>query len=125
MTYSRIFWTPTAIVLSAVGAGCASNSVGPEQQQAFVRAEAAVTEANESGAYEYASAELESARAKLAAANTAVEEGYEDRASRLATEARLDAELATAITSNQETQAAVQELYATIDTLRRELQQDQ
>lgn len=105
-------------------AGCASSPI-TSQQQALVRAEAAIQEAEESGAYEHGGAELESARDKLAAARVAAEDNDESRAERLATEAALDAELAAAIASNQEMQSAVDELNATIATLRQELSRSQ
>lgn len=121
MTYLRALSITGTVALLGLGAGCAGNPVEP-QLQAIIRAEAAIEGAEESGAFEHGSAELEAAREKLATARMALGDGDEERAERLATEAALDAELAAAITSNQEMQSAVDELNATIVTLQQELQ---
>jgi uncharacterized small protein (DUF1192 family) len=124
VNYSSALNAAGALIFSVFVSACATSPVEP-QQQALIRAEATIQEAEESGAYEHGSAELESARDKLAAARTAVEDGDEERAGRLATEATLDAELAVAIASNRQMQSAVDELNATIATLQEELERSQ
>lgn len=124
MQHAKTMRVIGAIVVSVAAVACASNEVQP-QRQAMVRAQASIQEAEQSGAYEHGGAELESARDKLAQARLAAEDGDAERAERLATEARLDAELASAIASNQDMQAAANELEATIRTLREELQSSQ
>jgi hypothetical protein len=90
-------------------------------QQSLARAEASIEEAERQGAAQYGNVPLDWARDKVAEAVQAADDGDEMRAERLAREAELDAELASAITENRETQAALDEVNATIATLRDEL----
>jgi hypothetical protein len=122
MRYIKIFTIGAFAVLGI--AGCASNDVAEQldNQRSLVRAETRIQEAEQSGAYEHGGAELELARDKLAEAQKAAEEGDAARADRLAMEAELDAELAQAIASNAQSQTALEEINATISTLRQELQ---
>jgi hypothetical protein len=105
-------------------AGCAGNDTrtvaGYEQEMTLARA--AVQRAEESGAYEHGAAEFNAARDKLVQAEEAIEEGEPELAMRLVREANLDAELAAARADNAQAQTAVEELRASIETLRRELE---
>jgi hypothetical protein len=113
-----------ALALLAL-AGCAGNRAAPEYQGDLQRAGRTVAEAEQEGAYQYGGAELNLAREKLRAAERAAEEGEDEEAQRLATEAELDAQLAMAISRNQQTQAAVQEVRESIRTLQEELRRSQ
>jgi hypothetical protein len=117
---SRLTVATCAVMVWAL-AGCASNTENAAYQQSLTRAQASLQQAEAAGAYEVGSAELNSARDKLAAARDAAEEGEEELANRLATEAELDAELASAMARNQEMQSAVGELEASIEALREEV----
>jgi hypothetical protein len=102
--------------------GCAGNRAAPEQEANLQRAGRTIAEAEQEGAYQFGSSELNLAREKLRAAEQAVEEGEAEEAQRLAAEAELDAQLAVAITRNRQTQDAVQEVRASIRALQDELQ---
>ncbi len=116
------------LVLAAFGAtaGCASNDNRrlPSDDQ-FVRATASVAAADNTGAYEHGSLEMNLARQKLAAAAKAREEGDDELAQRLAVEADLDATLAAAKARSHEMQSAVAELRESIRTLKQELLRSQ
>jgi hypothetical protein len=111
------------LLISAVMLGCASNE--PVAQAAYTqdlaRARASIAEAEQAGADRFGSAELSLARDKLRAAEDAADDGAAERAQRLAVEADLDADLAAAITRNQQTQALVSEVESTLRTLEDEL----
>jgi hypothetical protein len=96
-----------------VASGCAGNSESRRADAGYRddldRAAASVDEAEKSGAFESAGADLERARQKLAAAQKAADDGDEEVASRLAIEADLDAQVAVATARNSEMQAAVNE----------------
>lgn len=111
------------LLISAVMLGCANNErvPAPAYQQDLSRARASIAEAEQAGAERFGSAELALARDKLRAAENAADEGEVERAQQLAVEADLDADLAAAITRNQQTQALVTEVQSTLQTLDDEL----
>lgn len=76
--------------------GCASSPMPPSES--LQAAEQAIKTAEEARVADYASLELSQARDKLAAAKAAVQQEDMDRAKRLAEEALVDAQLATAKT---------------------------
>ena len=121
MTLSKAAMHAAAAVL-ALGsiAGCAGNQPAPSA--AIDRAEQRIDEANRAEAQRYANRELNMAREKLTLAREAQQEGDEERAARLAQHAELDAVYAAAMADNQETQAAVQELRNSLETLQSELE---
>ena len=135
-TISRIALPLCGIAVLVVFAGCASNrdtdrradndrdsrSRDVSYQDDFVRTQTHIETAEQQGAFEFGSAALNSAREKLSAATEASEEGEHVEAQRLLREADLDAELALATARNQQTQSALRELQATIQTLDSELQ---
>lgn len=98
--------------------GCA---VAPRPVEGMSRAQAAIEEAEQSGAREYAPLELRFAREKFAAAKDAVREEDYRPAAWLAEEAIVNAQLAEAKAESakaRETAAMVRE---SVETLRREL----
>lgn len=94
---------------------------GLAYEQDLARARASITEAEQAGAAEFGSRELALAREKLRAAEEAGEDGNVVRARELALEADLDADLAAAMTRNQQTQALVTEIRSGLRTLEDEL----
>ena len=111
------------LLISAALLGCTSNErvAASVYEQDLARARASISEAEQSGAEEFGSAELTLARDKLRVAENAAENGAGDRAQQLAVEADLDADLATAITRNRQTQALVTEVQSGLRALEDEL----
>jgi Domain of unknown function (DUF4398) len=114
--------TLVCTAVAAISAGCASTPEPADTQ--IVKAETSIDLAADGGANEYASDSIDNARNKLTAAKLAAENGEDEEALRLATEAELDAEVAVALTGQAESEAALREVQEGIDTLRRELKQD-
>src|SRR5262245_53992737 len=110
-------------------AACAGNDrradASAPEQQAIKRAADSISEAESGGAYEQAGTDLNRAREKLAKAQEAAKDGDEEVAERLAVEAGLDAQVASATASNQEMQAALSELEESIRTLQDELRRNE
>jgi hypothetical protein len=113
--HTHLTLAAAVVALSA----CASSGTVPAA--AIARAEAGIDQAERVGAYEHGNREINAAREKLAAAKDARDDGDEQRAIRLADEARLDAELAAAMAENAETQAAAEALNDNLAVLRSEL----
>jgi hypothetical protein len=112
------------LVITAAMLGCASNERVAESaayEQDLVRARTTIAQAEQAGASQYGSAQLALAREKLREAESSANDGESERARRLAVEAVLDAELARAITRNEQTQALVSEVRSGLDTLEGEL----
>jgi chromosome segregation ATPase len=112
-----------------MAAGCASERSGrsarsSNQPQELTRATASVEAAEKGGAYEHGSVELSQARRKLSSAQQALSEGDNEIAARLAEEADVDAQLATAKARSQEMQAAVAEINESIRTLQNEVRRN-
>lgn len=113
----------TAIALSALlFAGCASKPQPPTEQ--LQAAELAISTAEQARVADYASPELGEARDKLAAARNAVGKEEMGKAQRLAEQARVDAELATAKAAAAKAKAVNNELDKSIDTLKQEMQRN-
>jgi hypothetical protein len=128
----RVVLLFSLLLISAALLGCAGNRSVTESaatavalEQDFERARASIAEAEAAGAEELGGAQLTLARDKLRAAEDAVEDGESERARRLAVEASLDADLATAITRNRETQALVTEVRSGLRTLEEELRRSE
>jgi hypothetical protein len=125
----RVVLLFSLLLISAALLGCANNSARVAEsagasiayEQDLARARASIAEAEKAGAEEHGSAQLTLARDKIRAAEDAAEDGESERARRLAVEANLDADLATAITRNRQTQALVTEVRAGLRTLEDEL----
>jgi hypothetical protein len=88
--------------------GCASTPPAPTAE--IQAAQQAITDAERVQAGEHAPGELSQARTKLASANTALQNREMDQATRLAEEARVDAELASARTSAKKAAEANEEI---------------
>jgi PBP1b-binding outer membrane lipoprotein LpoB len=98
---------------------CASTPAPTAQLQA---AEQAIAAAQRTDASRYAAAELGTAQAKLASANTAVQSKEMDAAARLADESRVDADLATAKTASVKARMVNDEMKRSTGTLIDEMQ---
>jgi phage tail tape-measure protein len=107
-----------ALSVLAVGAGCATEPPRATTDE-LARAQALIGEAEQSGAQQYAPADLQQAHDKLATA-TQLQSKQPVEAEQLAKEAALDAQLATARTSDGKTQRAVHDVNENLDTLRNE-----
>lgn len=119
---SRLFSLGVAVPLIAgmsVIAGCATTNEGLRED--IARTEASIQQVQESGmTREAGGLELEQAKDKVARARQAFDNGDEETAMRMAQEARLDADLAQAKARSRSAQQAVQEVTASIESLRRE-----
>lgn len=106
-----------AAALTVVAAACATAPTRPTE--AFVRARAAIEQADRSGAAEFAPTDLAAARDKLARAET--ESGRSQptvAAVRLADEATADAELAGGRARAKKAAVAADEVDKSVDALR-------
>lgn len=119
--YRTKFRIPLALATGAVllsATGCATT---PPPVDLMSRADAAVREAEQSGAQQHAPLELRFAREKHSAAQAAMgREDYEE-ARRLAEQAIANAQLAEAKADAADARAAAQEVRKGVETLRREL----
>lgn len=113
---NRITTACTATALLLLGA-CAS---GEPPRAELGAADAAIQAAQRSGAGERAPVELNNARMKYQGANAAVRDEDYDRASRLAREAEIDAQLAGAKAQAQVSRDAAQQVRQDATTLQRE-----
>lgn len=111
-----------ALLAGSLGsfAGCATTGEEPTAQLQAARQ--AIDDADRAQAAEHAAPELSQARAKLSAADAAVQEGDMDQGARLAEEAEADAELASARTAAAKAQAANDEIRKANSALLEELQ---
>ena len=129
----RVVLLFSLLLISAALLGCANNTrvddtpvaesaeVSAAYEQDLERARASIAEAEKAGAEELGRAPLTLARDKVRAAEEAADDGESERARRLAVEANLDADLATAITRNRQTQALATEIRSGLRTLEDEV----
>jgi predicted nucleic acid-binding Zn-ribbon protein len=110
---------PITVAALALLAGCAATPEAPHQ--ALARAEASIENAEQSGARQFGTEELDAAREHLSQARAAVEREEMIVAERYAERAALDAELATAMARNHKAQESVRELNESIEVLREEI----
>lgn len=114
----------TRIVLAAAGllvlAGCASVPAPPTE--ALQAAESAISSAEQARVADYASAELSTAREKLALANTAIQAEQMREAEYLAIESRSHAEVALARAEELKAKAVNDDMQQSIHTLKQEMQ---
>lgn len=108
-----------AVAALVLLAGCASTPEAPHQ--ALARAEASIDNAEQSGARQYGTDALDSARQHLTQARAAVDREEMIAAERHAEKAAVDAELAAAMARNQKAQASVREINESIDILKEEI----
>jgi Domain of unknown function (DUF4398) len=112
--------TSSWVIALALTAGC---GVTPETKEAVARSETAVTQAQQTlGNAETGAMELQSARSRLDEAKRAVDDGKDKEALRLAEEATLTAQLATAKNRTAAVRKVADETRAGIETLRQESQ---
>jgi hypothetical protein len=105
------------------GAGCASTPDIPDEELAM--AETQIDQAEQAGARQYAAADLESAKERIASARAAANDDDAVQARRLATEAALDAELASAKSRSEKAEDSLMEIEGGIETLRQEIARNQ
>ncbi|MEX2352862.1 MAG: DUF4398 domain-containing protein [Gammaproteobacteria bacterium] len=103
-------------------AGCASTPQPPTR--ALQAAELAITTAEQARVADYASAELNQARTRLADARLAVQDEEMDTALYLAEQSRAGAELASARAELIKAKAVNDEMEKSIDTLKQEMQRN-
>jgi hypothetical protein len=116
--------SPFLIALAAAGvlalAGCATPPVPPTQE--LQAAESAISNAEQARVADYASAELTTARQKLASANAAARNNNMEQAEYLAIESRTHAELALARAEELRAKAVNDDMKKSIETLKEEMQ---
>jgi ribosome-associated translation inhibitor RaiA len=124
LSVKAIRGSPFFIALAAAGllalAGCATPPVPPTQE--LQAAESAISNAEQARVADYASAELATARLKLASANTAARNNQMVQAEYLAIESRTHAELALARAEELRAKAVNDDMQKSIDTLKEEMQ---
>jgi len=101
---------------------CASSPEAPTQS--LQAAQQAITTAEQAGVAEHSSIDLSKARAKLAAAHTAVEHKEMIRAERLADEAFVSAKLASARAEEIKAGAINEQMKASTETLKIEMRRN-
>jgi len=113
-------WSPAlALALPlALMAGCAS---GPKPDAALASGSSSLEAARAAGAPELAAVEIGDARNKLDQARTLAQAGRSRDAIRMAEQADADAQLARARASSERARRAVDEVDASLKTLREEL----
>lgn len=112
-------------VLGGAVAACGTDPAIEESAAAIARADASVEHAEKSGGREYGATELDMAREKLARAKAEADSGYLGTAIRLAEQASVDAELASAEGQAGQSEKALEQLRESTSTLRQELHRQQ
>jgi len=117
-TTVRLMGTAVAglLMLSA----CASAQLPPTAD--LQAAELAIADADRARVADYSSVELSEARDKLTAARSAVQLKNMDQAQRLAQEARVNAELASALAEVNRAETVNKDMQESIDMLKHEMQ---
>ena len=105
-----------------IAASCAATKPPIDE---LARTQAAISQAEQVGARDYAPLEIREAKKKLDEARELVERKEFERAARLANQAEVDAELAEAKTLSGKAQKAVRELRESIKTLKEEILRNQ
>lgn len=114
----RISLSGTLMGAMAILAGCSS---GPPPTAQMEVSKAAVERASTIDTAEYAPAELQSAKDKLARARQAMQQEHYELARQLAEEAQVDAQLAEAKSQSVKAQKAARDSQESIRTLREEI----
>jgi hypothetical protein len=99
-------------------------SVQPPPTSELQAAELAIATAERDRVADYASSQLSDAREKLTAARSAVQKEEMNKALRLAQQARVDAELASALAEVAKAETVNEEMLKGIDTLKQEMQRN-
>lgn len=103
---------------AALATGCASD---PPATPAIDAGAAALNSARSAGATDFAGAEFDLARGKLERARALAQAGKHREATRLAEQAEVDAQVARASAGNQRSTRALDEVEASLRSLREEL----
>lgn len=123
LSFRAIRGSPVFIALAAAGflalAGCVTPPVPPTEE--LQAAESAISNAEQARVADYASAELTTARQKLALANTAARNNEMVKAEYLAIESRTHAEVALARAEELKAKAVNDDMQKSIDTLKEEM----
>ena len=101
---------------------CASSKPPTEQ---VARTEAAINQANQVGAQDYAPLQLRNARKKLDQTKNLIQQKKYDKARRMAERAQVDAELAEETSLSKKARDAVKQLKESIKILKQEIQEKQ
>jgi len=115
-------FTTWGVMVGAALTGCASSPPLPVAE--FSRAQTLVQQAERNQAQQFAAVDLDRARDKMRQAQKAMDTHEAKLASRYASEAALDAELALARSSAAQAQKSAAELTASIDQLKAESQRN-
>ncbi len=113
-----------AALLAAATLALAACAAVPVPTDAITGAETAIKRAEEARVADYASPELTSAREKLVAARGAVDRNDMALAEQLATQSKLDAEVATAKAEAIKAQSNIQEMQKANQAIRQESQRN-
>jgi hypothetical protein len=124
MTQTASGFQPLSLLLLLSLAGLTACSSPPPDQE-LQAAEMSITNAENARVADYASPELGQARDKLAAAKAAVSEGNMMNAKRLAEQAQIDAQLATAKASAAKAAAVNTDMKNSTETLKSEMDRNQ
>lgn len=106
------------LACAALLIGCAND---PPTAPSIAAGAAALETARSSGAPEYAAADLDQARGKLERARALAQAGKNHQAIRMAEQAEVDAQLARATAGSERSARALNEVEASLRTLREEL----
>lgn len=109
------------VLLIAVSFFSACANTGTMPRTLAVQVQSEIERASEIGAEEHAPLALRSARQNLASAQSYIEDERYDEARLKLEKAEVDAEYAIAKTSAEKSQAAVEQINANLDALRREM----
>ncbi|WP_328188074.1 DUF4398 domain-containing protein [Marinobacter sp. OP 3.4] len=112
------------LLFGALLTGCATDP-GPKPEQEIEAAHSAIESADNAGAQDIEPALMTEAREKLEAAEALIGEQRNTRARHLLEQAALDARLAEARADTQQVRDALGDLQASIDSLRRNLENQQ
>lgn len=106
------------VVLLFLAGACGSTKPPTDK---IARTQAAINQAEQVGARNYAPLELREARKKLDEARSLIDQKQYEKAGRLADQAEVDAQLAESKTLSEKAQKAVRELKASIRILKEEI----
>lgn len=118
MSPKRSIVLASAMLATALAAGCASKPPRPEAQLA--RAESSIVTAEQAGARQYAGANYDAARDKLGEAKRLADKGEMGTAAMLADQARVDADLSAARARHAAADKAAAEVRLGTETLQQE-----
>ena len=129
LSRARLSITKALVVtfgVAAVAALSACSNVSPLAKERVAQSETSVQQAQQTlGQSEHGAVELQRAREKLTAAQTALAKGNGPGAERAAAQAHLHAELAVAKSQSADARKAADEVLASVNVLRQEAERNQ